>query len=303
MIRGGAIGDFVLTLPAIKLLRDRWPSARLEILGYKHIIALAENRFYADGVRSIEYGPLASFFARGAELAADLREYFGSFDLIVSYLYDPDGIFAENLSRCGSMQLISGFGKVAGCDHAARQLARPLQSLGLSLKSAAAQLFPNNDDRQAAATLLPIGAGFIAIHPGSGSSAKNWPLDRWAALAQHLAEHAQLVLIGGEADTAQIEKLRAGLASLPVTYVFSQPLTTVAAVLARCALFVGHDSGISHIAAAVGTKCLLLFGPTDPKVWAPQNANAHVLRPANATLAELSVEEVRQELMRIGIST
>ncbi|HSH40447.1 MAG TPA: hypothetical protein VK993_16870 [Chthoniobacterales bacterium] len=58
VIRGGAIGDFVLTLPAIKLLRDAYPDARLEILGYKHIAALAENRFYAEAIRSIEYAAL-----------------------------------------------------------------------------------------------------------------------------------------------------------------------------------------------------------------------------------------------------
>ncbi len=58
VIRGGAIGDFVLTLPALKALRDAWPQARIEILGYKHIAALAENRFYAQAVRSIEYGRL-----------------------------------------------------------------------------------------------------------------------------------------------------------------------------------------------------------------------------------------------------
>ena len=72
VIRGGAIGDFVLTLPAIKLLRDAFPDARLEILGYKHIAALAENRFYADATRSIEYGALAGFFAKGGDLPAEL---------------------------------------------------------------------------------------------------------------------------------------------------------------------------------------------------------------------------------------
>ena len=66
VIRGGAIGDFVLTLPAIKLLRDRFPKAHLEILGYKHIAALAEKRFYADAVRSIESASLARFFARNS---------------------------------------------------------------------------------------------------------------------------------------------------------------------------------------------------------------------------------------------
>ena len=71
VIRGGAIGDFILTLPAVKLLRDNFPNAHIEILGYKHIIALAENRFYANATRSIVYAPLSRFFARDAELPAD----------------------------------------------------------------------------------------------------------------------------------------------------------------------------------------------------------------------------------------
>jgi heptosyltransferase-2 len=292
VIRGGAIGDFVLTLPAIKLLRDRWPNARLEILGYKHIIALAENRFYADAVRSIEYGPLASFFARGAELPPDLQEYFGSFDLIVSYLYDPDGVFAANLSRCGNMQVIHGPAKLHGNEHAALQLARPLESLGLSLTSTAAQLFPNDADHAAAAALLPMAQQTIAIHPGSGSGTKNWPIDRWTALAQQLAADAKLVVIGGEADEAQLTALRGALATQPVTYVLAQPLTLVAAVLARCSVFLGHDSGISHIAAAVGTPCVLLFGRTDPNVWAPQNDTVRVVRAAGGSLQTLAIDDV-----------
>ena len=72
VIRGGAIGDFVLTLPAIKLLRDRYSKAHIEILGSKHIAVLAEKRFYADAVRSIESGQLARFFAKDSELPAEL---------------------------------------------------------------------------------------------------------------------------------------------------------------------------------------------------------------------------------------
>jgi heptosyltransferase-2 len=89
VIRGGAIGDFVLTLPAVQLLRDAFPNARLEILGYRHIAALAEKRFYAEATRSIEYSALAGFFAKGGQLDAELARYFESFDLVVSYLFDP----------------------------------------------------------------------------------------------------------------------------------------------------------------------------------------------------------------------
>ena len=74
IIRGGAIGDFILTLPALKALRDACPDAQVEILGYKHIAVLAENRFYAQTVRSIEYGPLSSFFANNSELPPELMK-------------------------------------------------------------------------------------------------------------------------------------------------------------------------------------------------------------------------------------
>src|SRR6266542_5820297 len=127
VIRGGAIGDFILTLPALKALREAYPQAHLEILGYKNIAVLAEDRFYAQAVRSIEYGPLASFFAKNSELSADLADYFAGFELIISYLYDPDGIFEMNLRRCGVENLIHGPGKVDDHEHAARQLARPLE--------------------------------------------------------------------------------------------------------------------------------------------------------------------------------
>ena len=121
VIRGGAIGDFILTLPALKALRDAYPHAHIEILGYKNTAVLAERRFYAQAIRSIEYGPLASFFAKNSELSADLADYFASFDLIISYLYDPDGIFEMNLRRCGVENLIRGPAKIGSSEHAAEQ--------------------------------------------------------------------------------------------------------------------------------------------------------------------------------------
>src|SRR5438874_1899873 len=107
VIRGGAIGDFVLTLPAIKLLRESFPAAHLEILGYPHILALAEGRFYADAIRSIEYSALAGFFVPGSDLAGDLVEYFSGFQQVVSYLFDPDFFFETNLRRCGVKNFLS----------------------------------------------------------------------------------------------------------------------------------------------------------------------------------------------------
>src|SRR5689334_23780534 len=85
VIRGGAIGDFILTLPAITALRQHFPDAHLEVLGYPHIVQLAIAGGLVDRATHIEAGPLAGFFARNGTLVADWVDYFSEFDVIISY--------------------------------------------------------------------------------------------------------------------------------------------------------------------------------------------------------------------------
>lgn len=287
VIRGGALGDFILTLPAIRLLREAFPTAHLEILGYKHFVALAEMSGYANAARSIEYGPLSSFFTEGGELAPDLVEYFSSFQQIISYLFDPDQIFARNLRRAGVRNLITGCPKITDQEHAVRQLARPLESLALFLEDFAAKITPNEP--------RVIDPALLALHPGSGSEKKNWPLERFADLAESLLqrdEKRKLLLVGGEADEERLARLEGLLPNDRVELAKSMPLSVLANRLQNCTFFIGHDSGISHLAAAVGIPSLLLFGPSDPAIWAPQNAQVRVLRSASLTMNGIRLAEV-----------
>ena len=294
LIRGGAIGDFVLTLPAIKLMRDRFPESHLEILGYKHIIALAENRGYANATRSIEYAALASFFARNADLPSELADYFARFDLIVSYLFDPDAIFERNLKRCGVENFIIGPAKIAANGiHAAQQLMQPMAELGLSSTDLAACLYPTEADRIFAQEFLgDVDAPLVAIHPGSGGENKNWPIDRWIELINSLDPEFGFLLVSGEADKERTVRLHSSTVEKRVLLASQLPLPHLAAILGRCRLFIGHDSGISHIAAAVGTPNLLLFGPTDPRIWSPIGEHVRVLSAPEKAMAGLSVERV-----------
>ena len=297
VIRGGAIGDFVLTLPAIKLLRENFPQAHIEILGYPHIVALAERRFHTDPIRSIESGALAPFFARDAPLPVELTEYFGSFDLILSYLFDPDGIFHNNLTRCGIKTFIAGPSKLGGHEHAALQLARPLEQIGLPLKNPAARIYSTEEDREFARNFLGKSRKpFIALHPGSGSKTKNWPIKKWKELGEHLFScDCAVLVIGGEADEEWLGVLETAWKDEPVRFAKNLPLPQLAAVF-ESSVFIGHDSGISHIAAAAGARCILLFGPTDPAIWAPANERMTVLRAPEGDLRLLEVPAVAAAL-------
>ena len=297
VIRGGAIGDFLLTLPALRLLREGFPDCRIEIVGYRHICSVAEGRYYADAVRSIEYAPMAGFFNPRSELDPELSAYFAGFGQVISYLFDPDGFFEGNLKRCGVKNLICGDPRISDSQHAARQLARPLESLALFLEDSSAEIFPTEEDAAEAERLL---AGhrppFVAVHPGSGSPKKNWPLPAWKELLSEWSDtRATILVVSGESDMESLAELKSVFGKRLV-FLDHLPLHLLGAVLQRCAFFVGHDSGISHLAAAAGAKCLLLFGPTDPAVWAPANPDVNVLRAPAGLLQNLSVEAVKSRL-------
>jgi heptosyltransferase-2 len=222
---------------------------------------------------------MARFFVPESELDPSLSDYFASFDLVLSYLYDPDDIFSANLARAGVPYLLRASAK-PDREHAATHFARPLDSLGLRADPHP-RLFPNAADRAFAEQFLtahwplPTGHSLLALHPGSGGEHKVWPANRWAAVIRWLRETrgCSILLIGGEAD----EGARHALAQFNLPAAWNLPLPQLAAVLERCALFAGHDSGITHLAAAVGIPTLALFGPTSPDIWAPLGPHVRVV--------------------------
>ena len=281
VIRGGAIGDFICTLPAIAALRDHWPEAQLEILGYPHIAALAQGRQYADAIRSIEARAMAGFFIPKGILDPAWMDYFGSFHVVISYLFDPDEIFAVNIRRCGVKQYIPASPKPRALP-AAAHYCRPLETLAIYVTQPIPRVFPNAADRQAANQFLSQFSSnrIVALHPGSGSAKKNWPVEKFTALARWLVDELdrQLVVVRGEADESVVAQLVAALPPRSVTLAAGLKLGELAAVLERCTAFVGNDSGITHLAAAVGTPTVALFGPASVPIWEPRGDRVRVVQ-------------------------
>ncbi len=286
VIRGGALGDFLLTLPVLDSLREAQPQARLEVLAYPGIAALAAAGGKIHAARSIEYAPLAGFFTKGAVLDPALRNYFAGFDLVLSYLYDPDGIFADNLRAAGVRNLVTGPARPTSSSHAIDQLAAPLTQLGVPLARRAVRL-----DFPAPRKESPL----VVLHPGSGSASKNWPSTRWRQLAEKfLAEFAEarVAVAGGEADARELAELRRSDFHERMIFLENLPLRELAGHLSLADLYLGHDTGVSHLAAVAGAPSLLLFGPTDPGVWAPPHDHVRVLCAPGGNLAELAVSTV-----------
>ena len=140
----------------------------------------------------------------------------------------------------------------------------------------------------------------IALHPGSGSERKNWPEPKWAEFVHALVTRKKhtLLLVGGEAEGDRLERLAKGLPAGRIEIARSLPLPELAIRLGRCAALVGHDSGISHLAAAVGVPVLGLWGETAEAVWRPRGERVRILREP-AGLARLETVRVLAELERL----
>jgi heptosyltransferase-3 len=303
VIRGGAIGDFILTVPAIAALRQQFPEAHLEVLGYPHIAQLAVAGKLVNRVQSIEAGALAGFFARNGKLSQDLIDYFSDFDLIVSYLYDPDEIFRTNVGRCTPAQFIEGPHRPEEDANipASRVYLKPLERLAIFDADPVPRLsFEPQPTRKAGRAGQNALLDELALHPGSGSERKNWPEANWVEFIDQLIHSTgyHLLLVGGEAEGERLQRLAAALPPARVRVVQSLPLAELGSLLQGCSAFVGHDSGISHLAAAVGLPGLVLWGETSQQVWRPPSERVVILKNDRG-LANLSVDEVFDRLRQL----
>lgn len=273
VIRGGAIGDFIMTLPAIAALRERWPDGHLEVLGYPHITGLAAG--YVDATRSIEARALAGFYVPNGILDPTWMDYFGDFNVIISYLFDPDEIFAGNVKRCEVRQYIAGSPKPTDLP-AAKHYCRPLEALAIDVETPVPRVIVPAVER----------ARLAVIHPGSGSEKKNWPVEKFAALGRWLVDElaCPLAIVRGEADERVVGRLVTEL-SRPAQMLTGLKLPELAAELSRSSVFIGNDSGISHLAAAVGTPVVAMFGPASSAIWHPPQPNAHIIPFADDDVA------------------
>ncbi len=260
IIRPGAIGDFILSLPAMESLR----AAYTEVWSASRHLPLIR---FADRTRSIASTGLDLLGLEDVEPPATLIQTLRSFDSIVSWYGANRPDFREAVARYGfPFEFYQAIPPAMAGVHAADYYLWQVGGRGTAI--------PRVD--------CPArGADDVLIHPFSGSPKKDWPLDRFRDLARRLERRIAVRWVV-EPGGKQVE----GVDLAPPT----SDLLELAQRLAGARLYVGNDSGITHLAAAAGAPVLALFGPTDPAVWAPRGSRVRVLATGGAPVESIPVE-------------
>jgi hypothetical protein len=247
-------------------------------MGYPAIAQLALHRYYADSVSRVDSADAVPLFATSEQplphrLAAHLR---GFETAVCFWRHDPPAL-GRNLTRAGVPRVfnVDPFPPEGRRIHVAAHMLQALEPLVGCGHDPAPHLFLTEEDRSFASGFLARkglagrGAPVLAVHPGSGGRPKMWPASRFSEIIERASRELQArwLLICGPADACR--EARAGLSHAMPVVVEGASLVQLAAILSASGGYVGNDSGVTHIAAAVGAPTVAVFGPTDPAVWGP----------------------------------
>jgi ADP-heptose:LPS heptosyltransferase len=296
------MGDMVCATPCFRAVKETWPDAAVALVTAPVNQQVVAHNPHLDQVFLFAQGlwrrPLALWrFLRqlrgfGADLTIVLNSV--SFSVTSAML----GLWS------GARWVIGGDGERLGSSvgrayslalpfepeldrHSVQHSLAPLQAVGITTPDLSTVVVPSRAQRDEAARLvadlLPPGP-FWSLHPGAGKRQNVWPPERMAAMARRAAAEGTAVLVlHGPADGEALAAMRRALgdpdaAAAPVVIAPSVSVGTAAALLERAARFLCNDTGIMHVAGAVGVPTVALFGPTDPALWKPPSPLVVALR-------------------------
>jgi heptosyltransferase-3 len=300
ILQPGALGDCLLTLPLVALMKEALELGGVDLVGHAEYIGILPERTCVDSIRSIDTAELHRLFAApaGFDLADrdPLIHMFADYSWIITFLGEPGSDFEQNLIF------------TANCSHSAEVITLPLKApdgarqhiAEFYMKQFAQQsgLAPDQvrtperyvpirvheADRDRGVEVLEqagvdLSRRLIVIHPGSGGPKKCWHLDNFLSLAQELAQReAEVLFLLGPAEVQRLrpsEKVQIHAAAKCAAHL---ALPQVIGLLSCADAFLGNDSGVTHLAAGMGVRTVALFGPTDPAVYRPLGCTVAVFR-------------------------
>jgi heptosyltransferase-3 len=321
ILQPGALGDCILTLPLVKILKEGLNLGGVDIIGHTEYIGVFPGRSCVDGVRSMDSTELHRMFVEPAKF--DLADWdplintFAVYSWIVTFLGEPGGNFEQNLiftancSHSAEIITLSMKPSEGSTVHVAESYVQQFAGQsGLSPEQAKVPMDKvlirvTEADRDTGVELLDqaeidLSRKLVVIHPGSGGMKKCWHLDNFISVAQGLRTQGfeVLFLLG----PAEMERLRpADEARLYGTArcVGHLSLAQVVGLLSGADAFIGNDSGVSHLAAGIGLRTYVLFGPTDPALYRPIGPAVTAFRDAQETFAEKPSPEFQKQVLAV----
>lgn len=292
VVKPCCLGDVLMATPALRALNTRYPQAEIDVLTTEwSAVALQGNPRIA---RILRY-PDRPKFGRIASLARRLRRE--KFDI---------GISLDRSPVANALLALSGIPERAGIDNKGRGVGLTrrvvpqsrqhetelylavLATLNVPAKGVEPEYFPDEAARQRVQDLLPRSDGPLvvihpggAINPGSVMISKRWPATSFGELASLLGHQlgASVILVGSASDRPVVETTK-DFADVPLLDLCDKlSFQELATVCAEADLYIGNDSGISHLASAVGTPTVTIFGPTSPSLYRPLGPRAIVCAP------------------------
>lgn len=287
MVHPGGLGDVLLAVPAMARLRTRFPNHQLALCAEDQISRLLLAYRIIDAWISVHGRACTDLFVGADSVTGQVQTWLEDCDLAIGWMHDLDGKLHETLKAAGVRKVLvrSPFSTLIRATH---QRDRFLEAINEApVDEGENVLLPVTAHLYGLGQACLQGVGFAnrqpfaIIHPGSGSAHKCVAPRILAAVVTGLQMSGTIpVILEGPADRESVERLLQ-LCEDPPLVMKGLDLLTVAGVLAQARLFVGQDSGITHLAGLLGVRTVAIFGPTDPARWAPSGAHVTVVQDAS----------------------
>jgi heptosyltransferase-3 len=275
----GALGDLLLAGPALAALSQHYAGARITALGHPERWGLFAQSLPLDAVWDSGEARWAGLFSE-EDVPPAIKARLAQFHLALVFSPHSETRLPDRLRQAGipAVYWLPSFPET-GVEAVSALQARQLAGLGLTYTPTPFKLeLGQYSDEELPE--LPGPGPWLALAPGSGQPRKNWPLAHYYEVSRALGwEYGlKVVWLAGPGEEAMLPYLEALAQAQGQVLLAHRPLARVARVLSRCRLYIGNDSGLTHLAAAVGDpEVLALFGPTDPRVWAPLGPQVRTL--------------------------
>jgi heptosyltransferase-2 len=285
------VGDAIMALPALRAVRARFPEAQITILARRYVASIYENQQVSDNMMFVD---------SKRDLLRELRAQKFDVALLLQNAFEaawfawragiPERI---GYARDGRSLLLTKAVPVPGPgeipSHEQYYYLELLRRQGwldsLPVNSLISLIVPERNRRRASEFLASSGVepGSLRIAIGAGASygsAKCWPPDRFAELANRLQAQsgAEVILFGTRAEAPVSSAIAAGMHRPPTDLTGKTEISDLPALLSQCHLFIGNDSGAMHVAAAVGLPVVAVFGPTDPFGTSPVTPRSSIIQ-------------------------